>query len=77
VYFLINDNQECYVQWHEGEERSAKTEAMCPREAAPGEQIRLTGKTCMRVSSTASRNVPVRCPYALVSTEANDRPEEK
>jgi hypothetical protein len=65
VYVVANRSGECVMYWREGEQTSVEAEIPCPRELEVGERLRYTGRTCMRESSDASRNLPVRCPKQI------------
>lgn len=68
-FFFARTTERCEVYWVDQEEMSKPEPHPCVRELQPGERIRLVGKTCMRESSHAERQVPVLCPYPLTAAE--------
>lgn len=76
TYYLVAEEKKCNIYWVEDGQRSVTRSRACPREVAPGEKIRLTGRTCMRESLEQARNVPVRCPRELYKAAEADRSGE-
>jgi hypothetical protein len=64
-YYVTNRSATCFLYWREGATTSVETEVPCPREIDDGERLHYTGRTCMRESSDAARNLPVRCPKQI------------
>ena len=66
TFYLEKNGERCVIFSALGSDRSAESPARCPREVTSGERLRLSGQTCMRESSDAARNLPVRCPKWLI-----------
>jgi hypothetical protein len=69
-FYFARTPERCELYWVDQEELSKPEPHPCVRELEAGERIRLVGKTCMRESSRAERQVPVLCPYPLTAAES-------
>jgi hypothetical protein len=75
TFFIANDNGACVLYFSEGDKQSKEQWTRCPRDIAPGERMRLAGRTCLRESDRPERRAPVRCPKSLVVAEREAGPE--
>jgi len=76
-YLLTRTGDRCDVLWVEGDRSAAPEQTPCPPDLQAGEQLRLTGRTCLRESPDASRVRPVVCPDPLTNLEKYERGERK
>ena len=67
----------CAVLWVDGDRSAAPEETPCPPDLEAGEQIRLTGRTCLREGPDPARVRPVVCPDPLTNLEKYERGEKK
>ncbi len=72
-YVVIHRGDGCSVHWLQDGQRSVGKAVPCPRELEAGERMRLAGRTCMRESERAERNVPIRCNKELFYAEKADQ----
>ena len=72
-YVVIHSGDGCSVHWLQDGRRSIGKTVPCPRELEAGERMRLAGRTCIRESERAERNVPIRCNKELFYAEKADK----
>lgn len=76
-YLLTRTAGQCEVFWVEGDASSERETIPCPPDLNDGEQIRLTGRTCLREAESAARTTPVVCPDPVTNLEKYERGELK
>lgn len=76
-YLLTRQGGQCEVFWVDGDTSSEKETIPCPPDLNDGEQIRLTGRTCLREGGPPARTTPVVCPDPVTNLEKYERGELK
>ncbi len=72
-YYLARTADRSEVYSVDGGDFSEPQKTPCPQDIEPGERFRITGRTCIRESTEATREVPVVCPDPLTNLEKHDR----